>query len=453
VTITGLDPQGRCTRLNLTTNPVLTPGWYWVGSFTGTAPGSGEWIWRGSPGFGASAILSTFSDATIINPPPGFTNKIVSTEGTMATTGTGRVSLGGGTDGTAWWNGATFGPDVEVFATIAIRPSANGDPSKVFARIINPGTATPSGYVLKVRTSATTDEWELCRIDNGVDTIIGGSDVALQEALSGDGFGLSIVGNVLTAWYRSGAAGQWVKLGSRVDSTYAAAGYVGIGISHSVGRLDDFGAGNIAATYGPTAPATFPAGATKLTYSWGIGINFAEQPISGKVGAVCGTFKCGAFKAGDIRWPFNEPFLDLVARPIRIFTSPPTIVRLNKAKLLLVPRGATTPMGQSPQMHKAIMLLQPKGYNGYQPFFALVGKAKLDLLARHANQQVRQSPPMRKAILLLAGFPTNARIAGLIPTDEVDVILVPTVPADGSLLLTPVVPDTILLAPTNEVVG
>ena len=61
-----------------------------------------------------------------------------------------------------------------------------------------------------------------------------------RELAVGDTILLRVKGATLEAWLRRGAA--WSLLGSVADSTYAAAGRVGVGIRGKNGRLDDFGA-------------------------------------------------------------------------------------------------------------------------------------------------------------------------------------------------------------------
>jgi hypothetical protein len=46
-------------------------------------------------------------------------------------------------------------------------------------------------------------------------------------------------GTALEAWVREGSV--WSRIARVTDSTYAGAGYAGIGIRGKTGRLDDFG--------------------------------------------------------------------------------------------------------------------------------------------------------------------------------------------------------------------
>ena len=55
----------------------------------------------------------------------------------------------------------------------------------------------------------------------------------------GDVLLFRVKGSPLEAWHRRGTT--WSLLGSAADTTYAGAGYIGVGIRGTTGRLDDFG--------------------------------------------------------------------------------------------------------------------------------------------------------------------------------------------------------------------
>ncbi len=61
-----------------------------------------------------------------------------------------------------------------------------------------------------------------------------------RELAVGDTILLRAKGATLEAWHKRGTT--WSLLGGVADSTYAAAGRVGVGIRGRSGRLDDFGA-------------------------------------------------------------------------------------------------------------------------------------------------------------------------------------------------------------------
>jgi len=141
-----------------------------------------------------------------------------------------------------YWNVATFGPDCEVYVTLT---TIQGESEYVYiyARYVNPGTLC-DGYKLGHKyVAAGNDSFKFYRSDNGADTQIGAT--IYSNIVQGDKLGLEIVGSTLTPYiYTSGA---WSALETRTDTTYSAAGYIGICPTTSTPRLDDFGGGTIAA--------------------------------------------------------------------------------------------------------------------------------------------------------------------------------------------------------------
>ena len=137
---------------------------------------------------------------------------------------------------TAWRNNATFGSDTEVWARISTLPGTNNQ-FRLYARLQGPGGATHSGYMFRTNQLTGTDEVRLERIDAGA--IVTRLTIARELAV-GDTLLLRVKGSKLEAWLKRGSS--WTLLGSVVDTTYAAAGRVGVGIRGKSGRLDDFGA-------------------------------------------------------------------------------------------------------------------------------------------------------------------------------------------------------------------
>lgn len=148
-------------------------------------------------------------------------------------------SLGGGY-AYNFWNGASYGPDCEVFATISIKP-ANGSFIYIFARFQGASTTTSNGYSLRASPVSGTDTFDVFRHDNGVQTSIGSFS---QEITNGDAFGLSCIGNTINLWYNP-LGGNWSLLGSIIDATYKIAGNIGIVAVGLTPIIDDFGGGTI----------------------------------------------------------------------------------------------------------------------------------------------------------------------------------------------------------------
>lgn len=144
---------------------------------------------------------------------------------------------------TQYWN-TSFNADQEAFITINTKGSVDGDAIWFDMRIQNVGTTSMSGYEIAFSNSlAGTDTITVYRIDNMGFTALGAA--ISQEITVGDSVGVSIIGSLITVWYKAGA-GSWINIGMRTDSTYGA-GYIGIGASgHAVPAivLDTFGGGN-----------------------------------------------------------------------------------------------------------------------------------------------------------------------------------------------------------------
>lgn len=146
--------------------------------------------------------------------------------------------------GAVYRNTATFGPDVEVYGKINVLPTTAARYARLFARLQNPSSATLiSGYYLEWawNSGAGNDTWKLFRRDNNADTQIG-STLTGSDLVAGDSFALLIIGSQLTAYSNTG--GTWAALAlTQPDTTYAAAGNIGVHLRDNVVTLDDFGGG------------------------------------------------------------------------------------------------------------------------------------------------------------------------------------------------------------------
>lgn len=137
-----------------------------------------------------------------------------------------------GADGN--WNPVTFGPDSEVFITVpAISVSI-----ELYVRMANPGS-TPNCYRARFRNASNS--FFLYRADAGVSTQLGAS--VAGALANGDTAGVDIVGSNVSMYQKTG--GSWTTIMTRSDSTYTAAGYIGLYGNGSADRGDDFGGGTI----------------------------------------------------------------------------------------------------------------------------------------------------------------------------------------------------------------
>ena len=139
-----------------------------------------------------------------------------------------------------YYNVSTYGPNCEVYVTDRYNFAKNA----VLIRLQSPDTAETDGYILEADIFEDPDILKLSRLDDGVRTLLGAS---IEQVLDGDDkFGIESVGDTHTIYYDDGGAG-WGSLGSRTDSTYPDAGYLGLKIYGTAsGALDDFGGGTLA---------------------------------------------------------------------------------------------------------------------------------------------------------------------------------------------------------------
>ena len=133
-----------------------------------------------------------------------------------------------------WWNASQFGPDSEVYATLATVAY-----TRLNMRIQSPGTSGCDGYYLDYNPGSSFVK--LFRIDNAVETQLGATEVFTVS--NGESLGAEAIGSTLTAYRKSGS---WASLFFRTDSTYGGSGYLGLTGQNSV-VYDDFGGGTVVA--------------------------------------------------------------------------------------------------------------------------------------------------------------------------------------------------------------
>lgn len=146
---------------------------------------------------------------------------------------TNQCKANGGGWGGAYWNGATFGTNTEVYCTVR-----SNHEFFLYARIASPGGAgAMDGYAVDFAFAG--DVIKVYRIDNAVYTQLG---TTISQTLAvGDQIGFSVIGSTITVYVNG------TSVGTRSDSTYSAAGYIGADVEPS-GILDDFGGGTLVTT-------------------------------------------------------------------------------------------------------------------------------------------------------------------------------------------------------------
>jgi hypothetical protein len=184
----------------------------------------------GSSGFPTTAVLDNFNRA---GPDPGANwSSLFSSEPKFTLSGNQAVGPASSYAAAAW-NAASFGPNVEVYATMSSDVGVN-----LFARISNPGGAL-SGYSVEFHPNLSAVY--IYRITNGAYSGALGGKITASFA-RGARVGMQVNGSTISAWINTGSG--WQNIGSRTDSTYSQAGYIGAELYGGTNRsFDDFGGG------------------------------------------------------------------------------------------------------------------------------------------------------------------------------------------------------------------
>jgi hypothetical protein len=158
--------------------------------------------------------------------------------------------MGSATSGNAYRNDQDYGPDAEVYATIAAVPTTA---VLLYLRLVNIGAGTTDGYACYFDFTGGTHDFLPCRVDNDGLVGLGATTTPAGGNWSvGDALGLEMIGSTLAVYDRR--SGVWTQQATRTDSTYTAAGKIGVRISDSGsnGRIDDFGGGTVVGSSAPT---------------------------------------------------------------------------------------------------------------------------------------------------------------------------------------------------------
>jgi hypothetical protein len=148
----------------------------------------------------------------------------------------GLVASGTSLTSSAWRKSTVYGPDAQVSVRVAAMPGS-GNAVRLYARVQSPGSSAVDGYMLVYSQASGTDQGVLYRLDNNAITSV---LTVNRDFTVGDRLLLRAIGSTLEVW-RQDASG-WSRLGRVNDSTYTSAGYAGIGLRGTTGRLDDFAA-------------------------------------------------------------------------------------------------------------------------------------------------------------------------------------------------------------------
>lgn len=191
--------------------------------------------------YGDYATLQDNFDRADEGPPPSASWTNI-TNGLKVATNVAAGNVGTLSNNISFWNVATFGADCEAYATISTK-SGNNQPMEVYARMTTLVSGTMDGYMVRMSPASGTDAIGIYRIDNGAATAL---TTGTQEFASGEKLGIEIIGSTIKLFHFTG--GAWNERLSTSDTTYSAAGYVGLNINHTTGRFNDFYAGTIVST-------------------------------------------------------------------------------------------------------------------------------------------------------------------------------------------------------------
>ena len=133
-----------------------------------------------------------------------------------------------------------FAADQEITWTVEYKDVA-GSILELWGRVANPGTASVSGYVLRLQVQAGPDEWTWYRYSGGTYTAI--SPVVPMEFSNGHGIGFRLNGDTLTGYLNTGAG--WVSVVTTTDSTVTNGGQIGMRIGGWNAILDNVTGGAI----------------------------------------------------------------------------------------------------------------------------------------------------------------------------------------------------------------
>lgn len=209
--------------------------------------------------FPTTGLLDAFAD-TEGPPMTGWATPALSS-GVRSASG---VALANAANAIGIWNSVLSGADCEAYATLTTAAGLAGV-VYLFARAKDTANVTTmDGYGISV-TEAATDTWSIIIMTNGVVSSLGAT--FNQEVANGDSIGVECIGSTIAALYKP-SAGSWTQLTTRTDTTYAAAGYIGLGFSDTTARMGNFSGGNVVAGH----PAVKRMGGVKFAHRLGAGV-------------------------------------------------------------------------------------------------------------------------------------------------------------------------------------
>lgn len=140
-------------------------------------------------------------------------------------------------------NDLDYGPACEVYVTTPVVAASYSH--TLYLRLVDIGSGASDGYACI---------WS--NVGNSIRSLtnasLSGALVSFTQLIAaGDSFGFSVQGATLQAWYKP-SGGEWGQKASISNTTYPAAGKIGIRTTDATWRFDNFGGGTIVS---PEAPS------------------------------------------------------------------------------------------------------------------------------------------------------------------------------------------------------
>lgn len=189
---------------------------------------------RGVPSFPSTPMLDSFIGANETPIAENWTAPLNTLDGSARRIGNEFVSDVTGLGG-AYYDVKAFNADCEAHATV----TGIGNTVTLWARVKNPGTTGPSGYMVQWDIGNTL---AIVRVDSGTPTSLLTKSVALTL---GDHFGIRCIGDRIDAW--TTVNGVWTRQMSVIDTTYKAGGWLAAECVTTSDKLDDFCGGEVKA--------------------------------------------------------------------------------------------------------------------------------------------------------------------------------------------------------------
>ena len=185
--------------------------------------------------FPTTPILDDFNRPDEGPPPSASWTTPTDQNGVRVVSNRAQVQAGASSEGFAAWTASTFGPDCEVYCDVA---AATGTWAlKLMARAPSALDLIANRYFL----NATNAGLQILKTVDNAQTLLAS---LVRSNVQGESFGLSVIGNTLSAYYKP-IAGSWTLGVTATDSSFQDAGY--IGLSADAGSpakaSDNFGGG------------------------------------------------------------------------------------------------------------------------------------------------------------------------------------------------------------------